>query len=227
MITSNVTERVLHLKYGNGTGTCFCIDYENKQYIVTAKHVISSLIDNDVVEIYFNNEWSKFSVKLIGHHNIADISVFKIDKILSKLKLEPTSEGIIYGQDTYFLGFPYKIQDDKSSINNRNFPLPLVKKAILSGMISDETGKYLLLDGINNPGFSGGPVIFNRPNEIGNFKVAGIISGYRFSNEPVYNNGEETVLSVKVNTGIIIAYNISYAIDLIKLNPIGTIIDIN
>lgn len=224
MITVNVIQRVFHLKYGQGTGTCFTVDYDGKQYLVTAKHVVSGLKDNDTVEIYFNGKWDKTQVKVIGHHQTADVSVFTIGTLLAAHKMEPSSNGIVYGQDTYFLGFPYRLQDEKSGQINRNFPLPLVKKATLSCITSDETGKYLLLDGINNPGFSGGPVVFTEPNTRA-FKVAAIISGYRFAEEPTYNQNQVTPISIRVNTGIIIAYNIENAIDLIKANPKGELIE--
>lgn len=225
MITSNVIQRVFHIKHGQGTGTCFAIDHENKQYLVTAKHVVSGLKDNETVELYFNGNWVKVSVKLIGHHGTADVSVFAIDTLLAVHKMEPSSNGIIYGQDTFFLGFPYRLQDEKSGQINRNFPIPLVKKATLSCITSDDTGRYLLLDGINNPGFSGGPVVFTEPNKR-DFKVAAIISGYRFSEEPTYHQNHATPISVRANTGIIIAYNIENAIDLIKTNPKGKEIEV-
>lgn len=220
MITANVIQRVFHLKYGQGTGTCFAIDFDGRQYLVTAKHVISGLNDYDPVEIYFNGSWEKIGVRLVGHHPTADISVFCIDTLLAQYKMEPSSNGITYGQDTFFLGFPYRLQDENSSQINRNFPIPLVKKATLSCITRDNTGCYFLLDGINNPGFSGGPVVFTEPNNR-DFKVAAVISGYRFAEEPTYHQNQETPISVRANTGIIIAYDIGNAIDLIKQNPIG------
>ena len=60
-------------------------------------------------------------------------------------------------QDVYFLGFPYDLTNDGGTIN-RNFPIPLIKKGILSAIQVGEV-KTLLLDGHNNPGFSGGPVV--------------------------------------------------------------------
>ena len=220
MITSNVITRVFHLKYGIGTGTCFAIDYDDRQYLVTAKHVIANLKDDETVEIYNNQNWNKVNVKIVGHHPTADVSVFTIDTILSKLKLEPTSNGIFYGQDTYFLGFPYDLQDIDGGRFNRNFPMPLVKKATLSCFMIDETGEYMLLDGINNPGFSGGPVVFTMKNSQ-DFRVAGIISGFRFENEPTFHQNRQTPITVRANTGIIFAYDIKNAISLIVENPIG------
>jgi S1-C subfamily serine protease len=220
MITTNVIQRVFHLKFGQGTGTCFAIDYDDRQYLVTAKHVIDNLKDNDTVEIYFNGNWTKTSVRLVGHHKTADISVFCIDIVLCKFKMEPSSGGIIYGQDTYFLGFPYQLQGEYSSQINRNFPIPLVKKATLSCIAKDNTGSYFLLDGINNPGFSGGPVVFTEP-KTSEYKVAAVISGFKSIDEPTFIQNQQTQISFRANTGIIVAYDIENAIELIKQNPIG------
>src|SRR5690554_3132819 len=127
MITQNVIQRVFHLMYGEGTGTCFTIDYEGKQYFVTAKHVVEGLKSNDIVKIYYRNEWAQTRVNVVGHHDVADVSVFSIEILISAYAMEPSSNGLTYGQDTYFLGFPYRLQDEKNSQINRDFPIPLVK----------------------------------------------------------------------------------------------------
>ncbi|MGK9368497.1 hypothetical protein ACSSWA_06320 [Melioribacter sp. Ez-97] len=157
---------------------------------------------------------------LTGHHATADVSVISINQILANLELEPSSNGIVLGQDTFFLGFPYQIADAEHSEINRNFPLPLVKKATLSAILNDGQGNYMLLDGINNPGFSGGPVVFTQPNQ-NRYKIAGVISGYRYVEDSVYDNGVETQYKIRTNIGLIIAYNIEYAIELIQANPNG------
>ena len=83
-----------------------------------------------------------------------------------------------------------------------------------------EDENYILLDGHNNPGFSGGPVIFKKNNHGKNFIVAGVVSGYHFAREPVYENEEQEQKEspmgyYKSNTGIIIVYNIEHALSLI------------
>ncbi|HZD60078.1 MAG TPA: hypothetical protein VE439_06450, partial [Anaerolineae bacterium] len=141
------------------------------------------------------------------------------------LELEPTSDGIVYGQDVFFLGFPYGMRVELGNLN-RGFPLPFVKKAILSCIHTTENGVQIYyLDGHNNPGFSGGPVVFKEANRQ-NFKVASVISGYRQEEEPIYQAGQEIhfqeiPLVYRYNTGIIYSYGIKHAVDLIKGNPIG------
>jgi hypothetical protein len=220
MITNNVIQRVFHINYQKNLATCFAIDYADKQYLVTAKHVIKDLQDNNLISLYFDGKWNNINAHLIGHHETADVSVISCNQIMTVLELEPTLNGLAYGQDVYFLGFPFGLLDKKHSVINRNFPIPLVKKAIMSGVFNDEYGKYLLLDGFNNQGFSGGPVVFQPIGEK-RFKVAGIISGFRYAKEPTYIDEQETELIYKANTGIIIAYLIDNAIELILKNPTG------
>ena len=84
---------------------------------------------------------------------------------------------MIYGQDAYFLGFPYGLKSEYEDFNN-NFPVPFVKKAIVSSLDTDKdcNRQIIFLDGHNNPGFSGGPVVFTelRKNV---YKVVSVISG--------------------------------------------------
>lgn len=219
MITTNVISRTFHIKYGSGTGTCFTIDIDGKQYFVTAKHVIENLKDDDVVEIYYRNIWVEAIVKLTGHSVNADVSVFAIDHYIGGHPLPATIDGIAYGQDLYFLGFPYGIKSEVGELN-REFPIPLVKRGIFSAMFFDQPGKYFLIDGHNNPGFSGGPVVYKKHNS-NDFNVGGIISAYRYELENTYLNDDPTPIQTRTNTGIVIAYSIENALELIKQNPNG------
>ena len=222
MITSNVIGRTFHIRYNSGTGTCFTIDIDGKQYFVTAKHVIEGLKDEDEVELYFKNNWVKAKTKLIGHSTNADVSVFAIEHHIEGYPLPAILDGITYGQDLFFLGFPYGIKSEVGSLN-REFPLPLVKKGILSAIFFDHPDKHFLIDGHNNPGFSGGPVVYKKPNS-NDFNVGGIISAYRYEFESTYLNGNTTPIQIKTNTGIVMACSIDNALELIQQNPNGTTI---
>ena len=82
--------------------------------------------------------------------------------------------------------------------------------------------KEMLLDGHNNPGFSGGPIVYQSTTDRrGSMTVIGVVSGYLQTLEPVYDARKETTLSYGYNTGIVKAYFIDHATDLICENPIG------
>lgn len=219
MITNNVYSRVFHIKYNNAIATCFSIDFEGKQYLITAKHVIVSMETEDFIELYFDGKWNKLKAKLVGHSSNSDVSVFVIDMIIEGLPIEATMGEIVLGQEIYFLGFPYGIFSEIGELN-RNFPLPFIKKGILSAVFFNSPGKPFYLDGINNPGFSGGPVVFQKlgTNE---FRIAGVISGYKPEYHKTILKEKETEILSMTNTGIIHAFSIDNATELIKYNPIG------
>jgi len=64
--------------------------------------------------------------------------------------------------------------------------LPFIKSGILSALdIRNENAVTLYLDGHNNPGFSGGPIVF-LSNTTRRFHVAGVVSGFRNEYFPIF-----------------------------------------
>jgi S1-C subfamily serine protease len=198
-------------------GTGFTIDVDGKQYLVTAKHVVQNF-EPTGIEVFGNGAWANVPANLVAHgRGEIDVSVIAPMAAMSPagLPIDVSSAGVVYGQDVYFLGFPYGVLS-QVIFGDAGHPLPLVKKAILSSFAGD----IYLLDGHNNPGFSGGPVIFGAVGAMPN-RVAAIVSGYRFSPEPVFLDNTETALKYRHNTGIIISYKIETALEMITGNPIG------
>src|SRR5690606_36920648 len=96
---------------------------------------------------------------------------------------------------------------------------------IISGFVfNNEILNTILLDGHNNPGFSGGPVVSKIPNTNNEFNVVSVISGFRADQQHALINNQPTAITFRSNTGIIISYPISLAIDLIAANPIGFLV---
>ena len=220
-VTSNVIHRTFQITFGKGQATCFAVDCENRQYIVTARHIVKTITDSAIIRIKHERVWKDCPVNLVGHcEGEIDISVLSAERRLAPDHPLPlTAAGLTLGQDVYFLGFPYGLTGEFEDMN-RNFPVPFVKKAIVSALDSKTSPLYL--DGHNNPGFSGGPVVFSQMAKPDNeLSVAGVISGYRYNREPVYLFGMRTPLKYKYNTGIVAAYGIQHAVDLIHRNPIG------
>lgn len=223
MITTNILQRTFQISFEKSFGTCFTVDVDERQYLITARHLVSEMTGAVTVKILHDRQWKELPVKLVGHSKgDADISVLAPGQQLSPdYPLNPSSAGLGLGQDVYFLGFPYGLITDVGGLNN-GFPMPLIKKGIVSSLGFDETGNYILLDGHNNPGFSGGPVVFTRlGGPVDELSVAGVVSGYHYQYEPIYQKQHETPLSYKYNTGIIVTYSIRHAMDLIHENPIG------
>jgi hypothetical protein len=167
------------------------------------------------------------------------------------------------GGDCEFLGYPYGSgwrantplytlnKESKSSIpgNGNKLPpqtsgwfwSPFVKHCILSGSKSRNGITMFVLDGINNLGFSGGPVVTGRGTSL---KVFAVISGFHVEPLEVRSapEGTQSYISptsppqpgqksksgtkeiVESNSGLIFAEDITSAIKAIRANPIGPLI---
>lgn len=219
-VPMEILNRVLKIKTSNGVGTAFTLIRNNRQYLITAKHVVEGIASGALIEIYMNSGPKPCTVDVVGISNSkGDVAVLS-PRILITPNQEVIcgAEGIVLGQDLYFLGFPF---EENSHIKGLSIiPLPFIKKAILSAAQNIDSQEIFWLDGINNPGFSGGPVVF-RELESGCLKIAAIISGYRTNPLPLTVNGVATPYSVAENTGLILSYSIDMAFRLIDGNPIG------
>ena len=219
-VTTNILQRTFHIHYKGNTGTCFTVDIEGRRYLITARHVVDSIGDGEVVDISHERGWVPLRVRLVGH-GAGDIDVTALapqELFGASHSLTLTTAGLTLAEDIYFLGFPYGLGMEVKTELNSGFPLPLVKKAVVSalGLVDGP----LLLDGHNNIGFSGGPVARRGTKE--NQTVIGVVSGYRYDRHQVLDeNGKETSHTYDTNTGIIIAHDIRHALETITKNPIG------
>ena len=219
-VTTNILQRTFRIRCDDSKcGTCFTIDVDNRRYLVTARHIAGSIIDRGEVEIMYNGNWLPLAVQLVGHgKSDMDVSVLAPQELFGATHpLSLTIANLKFAEDVYFLGFPFGISFDIGNLN-ANFPMPLVKKAIVSAIIMEEG--LILLDGHNNPGFSGGPVVRcgTRQEQI----VIGVVSGYRFERSAVLDEaGNEGPYSYDMNTGIVIVCYANQIQQLILDNPIG------
>jgi len=223
MVPSNVLQRTFRLQYGSNTGTCFTIDVDGKQYIITARHTLPEATETTKIQIHRGGVLQDLDCALVGlGQDEIDIAVLAPPHAISpSLPLEPTTKNLYLSQDAFFLGFPYGLHAEVGALN-ADFPLPLVKKACVSMFYFDGPGPwYLLLDGHNNPGFSGGPVVFALDNHGMASNVVGVVSGYKFVWNKVFIEEQETGLAIQYNTGIVVAYSIDHALDIIRSHPIG------
>ncbi len=219
MITFNVYDRVFFVR-GADYGTAFTIDVENRQYLVSARHVVDGEAD---LSLFHDHTWKRcpFDVVGIGSGEI-DVSVVAPRSRLSPaLPLEPAIGDFILGQDVYFVGYPYKLWSEGGEVAYGR-PLPFIKKGVLSaGPNPTDAVKMLYVDAINNPGFSGGPLLAARPHQL-DYRVIGVVAKFKTETEPVLDSqGEPTDLDVSYNTGFLVAYGMKHVLDLIAANPVG------
>jgi hypothetical protein len=226
--------------YGDkATGTCFMVIKGEKQYFVTAAHLFaSSRKSGDAVPIkmLIHNQLQAFDAKVYFHPNRdVDIALIKLSgDIIQNLELseeftQPNkplvkafkSTGIsldslflIPGMEVLFYGFPL----GNLGTEALGIKFPLVKKAIVSGWVRHKALDKLVLDGHNNLGFSGGPVVAYDTSRKKMF-IVGVISGY--IPEPVYVQYKKNTLSIQENSGIIICYGRHYIEEIFTMNKIS------
>jgi hypothetical protein len=186
-VTANVFERVLNVRVNagtshEGTATAFTMDVDGREYLITAKHVVAGLKDEDKIDIFMNDNWSPLRVKIFRCEDPIDIAVLVPPYQLTvNFELSFNQVNFVFGQDAYFLGFPYGIQMSGHGVNGP-YPLAIIKRGTISGQREIDRSKkavVILLDGYNNPGFSGGPIIYRDLNQGGVvLKLAGVVSGF-------------------------------------------------
>lgn len=225
MITANVYNRVFFIKAAD-YGTAFSIDHGGRQYLVTAKHLVNAE-KQETIKFFFNRKWVDIAAELIGlGGGETDIAVFRVNALLctKDFPLEPSSKDMVISQDVFFVGYPYKMWTDAGEAMNGR-PCPFVKKGLLSSSFVGNDGvPRLYIDALNNPGFSGGPIVFQPPGRT-EFKIAGVVSKFKIEYEKVIDHmGDHTEMTVAYNTGFLIGHDISKAIEIIERNPNGFLI---
>ena len=230
MINLNVIARVFQIKWRDSLGTAFAIDRHNRQYLITARHVVEGVAQTDDIKIFHEDQWKQINVRLVGSgEGSIDVAIFSCPvRLAPPLTLVASAKGISHGQPLYFLGFPFGWRWDTKVITDHEFPTPFVKAGILSGAFDDFS--LLVIDGHGNQGFSGGPVVFQPDGPWSNeLRVAGVVSSHPALLSPVVNDegciidNEKNVPFgyVQENPGFIVAVTVDHAIKLIDANPIG------
>ena len=206
---------VFLLKHNNSTGSSFLIHYNGEKFLLSAKHLFPGLANASSIEFEFsrNKIWNKKSgIGYIHENPNVDVIAIKINEFegLDGYNFADIGGVTAFSDSGFFVGFPLGISgEDLSNVNNA-FPIPLIKGAIYSGFTDIGGISVELLDGHNNPGFSGGPVFFRSLTEGQQpvWKLLSIVSAYiNQNNELVTPFGN---LQYTTNSGIIISYGVRF-----------------
>lgn len=238
------------IEAGHFMGSAFTIEVDGRQYLITAKHLVAGLKSTDTIRIRksADEEWEAIQVQIFRCDEPVDIAMLVPPKRLTVSPPLETGAKIRLGQDAFFAGFPFGVVFSKSGPNTTR-PMPFLKKALFSAARDEGDATVLFLDGYNNHGFSGGPIVYrdlDRTDFV--FSLMGVVSGFRPELIPILQPkkievGEDlstvepwrlttlpdgsraklvdTEQQVATNTGIVIGYGINPAIDLIKRHPLG------
>jgi hypothetical protein len=203
---------------GKGYGSSLAFPINNKLHLITAAHVLEGLPHGVIsnISLFKDNKWIKIEA-MPYFYNERPYNRGDIDLVLIKTSnqyddhnnITLNNGGMIYGQDAYFLGYPYFDHlGYKAETYNNGFPMPFIKKVLISNF-SDPQRIYL--DGHNNPGFSGGPVVFWDYNAK-KHKICGFISGYIPQQGKIFEKQEKNAIEIlkqfhHENSGLAFAYS--------------------
>jgi hypothetical protein len=246
--TTNILSRVLMVESQYGRGTIFSLDVDQREYWITAKHILTGARHPPYGSVTSKSaslrildpggqgeQWLSVNFSVIDAGNDIDIVILAPPVAILKNPLPSMSvgsNGIVLGGDCEFLGFPYGGGWRADFPNSQSIWMPFVKHCNLSAAPNVEP-KIWVLDGINNAGFSGGPVVFNTGSEQ---KILAVVSGYYLEPTEVFSSAAErkvavtksskakkprTQLKVNLNSGFVIAYDIKYVMKAIKSSPVG------
>lgn len=249
-VTSNVLQRVRRLVAAGAQGTVFSLDVDGRQYLVTAKHVVAGILgDKGSVDVCADQgKCESIDVHILRAADPVDIAVLiPPGQMTVTYPLPADGKGIVLGQDVYFVGFPYADPALNTSVGDES--IGFVRKAIWSAQERKDGWVRLYLDGRNNSGFSGSPVVWlQQGGKQFEFKIAAVVSGYRPDYTDVmrpvpidraaitpadraansivdlpdgtFRKLVPTGTVVAGNTGIVVAYGIESAVELIRASKI-------
>lgn len=208
--------RTFKIAANGRSATCFVINRHDRQWLITAKHFIDGAVPSGGAITVFGHEgeadldFQPEPVPLTQPG--ADIAVFSLgDHKLARddLTVTASADGLVLSQDVFFLGYPLP---DRVPLSGT---LPFVKRGTASARTAISGVRIWYVDGHNNPGFSGGPVVFNQGGGIGTmWHVLGVVSGY-ITQAIAVNGKQGKVGEVDSNSGIVVVYDIQHAVDAI------------
>jgi hypothetical protein len=246
-VPTSILYGVKKIAVGPATATTFLIEVDNRQYLITAKHLVATIKgDQGEVDLFVGDgRRVNVPVKILRCKDPIDIAVLvPPSPLMASVDPALASNGnITFSQSMFFIGFPYG--DDQLTTRIEETSVGFIRKATMSALEQGDGWFRLLLDGTNNAGFSGGPVVYRDVNEQGHpLKIIGVISGYRpdvtqvmkmvpvqeseITADDIATNrivtlgsGEKRRLVgtdnvVLNNSGIVHAYGLKAAIDLIR-----------
>jgi hypothetical protein len=250
--TNNILFKTRMIRLKAEHGTMFSIQVDDREYWLTAKHILTGVRSGPSGEVKEKSialdvldpvgdaiAWQTFQFAVIDPGKDIDIVVLVPTTKLQGFdipSLKASSGGVGMGQECSFLGYPFANAWTATFQNSMQYKMPFIKSCHISGIIKVAGADVLVLDGINNAGFSGGPVLYlTGADQV----VLGVIAGYKAEAGEVHpiqvpdvptsvqapdDRKPQTTKKIDVvdlNTGIVLAFGVNTAVGAIRKNPIG------
>jgi len=227
-VTTNVLLRVLRFQSGK-SGTAFTVEVDGQQYLITARHNLAKPEANVDIKLFLDGAWRSFKARTVypGNDSVDIVALDVGQKVTADYPLELTSQDIMIGQQVFFIGYPWGL-GSRGGLPGGIAEIPFVKSGVLSAIDSRQADSVIFyVDGDNNPGFSGGPVVY-RHSKSGAYRVAAVVRGYQNEAFPVLKEKDLKNPDAKAyedlyargNSGIVVAYSIKHIVDAIQKDAI-------
>ena len=228
-----ILHKTFQIRQGNTVGTGFIIELHNQEYLITAKHIVQNQAGR--VEILHGRIWKDLPVTGIYHHPAdADVAVVTVNQqVAPRYPSENSSSGISFGEGVMMAGFPSNIDFSQLCLND-GYPVPFVKEATVSGLVTQGGIDMWYFDGNAYAGFSGSPIIANRESSsdsVMEAKIIGVEVGYSIGvtrhpsevhPQPKIGNYPIAVDHIHItDTGFITGIDLKHAIEIIQEHPYG------
>src|ERR1035438_1459190 len=215
-VPTEILDRTILIKVGNVQGTAFSVDYLGKLYLITARHVAAGLPEvKATIQVWQSEQWKDYQTvrTLFPSSSAVDIAVFETTENVSQpFKVSSTSGAQTMGQQVWFLGYPWEI----ASRFSNGARAPFIKRGTMSAVDATNPDAVIIyIDGFNNPGFSGGPVVYWDFKKQA-YGLLGVVKGYKFDTAKAVINGAQVDTQILVNSGILVAYSIDHAMKAIE-----------
>lgn len=217
-VPREILSRTFLVRIGDEQGTAFGIDHGGLFYLITARHVAAALPSTGgTIKIRKNGEWEDYTISKVIHPSSdkVDIAILKTsEKAAQPYEIQCVKDsGATMGQQVWFLGYPFL---EGLETHTSNVEFPFIKRGTMSAIDStDPDAIVFYIDGFNNEGFSGGPVVF-WSFEDRKYEILGVVMGYKNDLAKINMNGVIANTNILVNSGILISYSITHAIDAIE-----------
>jgi Trypsin-like peptidase domain len=217
-VPREILDRTLFIRNGNIAGTAFKVDYQGKVFLITARHVVAGLpTSKATIQVWQEYIWKDYHTlrTIFPSSAEVDIAIFETEETVSRpydITPQGKSSGTTFGQQVWFLGYPL----EGLGFRYKSATFPFIKRGTISGIDAlDQDAIVYYIDGFNNPGFSGGPVVYwNFVRHA--YEIAAVVQGYREEAAKTMVNGKQVDTQILVNSGILVAYSIDHAMKAIE-----------
>jgi S1-C subfamily serine protease len=225
----------IHPKGGKEAGSAFTLDYKGRIYLITARHVVEGVPATDAeLEVRRSqaDAWTDYHTMRTLYPSSADvdIAVFETGETVPQPytitpggRNDSDHDGMTFGQVVWFIGYPFGL----SSLTQPGGPIPITslpfaKRGSISAVDASHPDAVIdYIDGFNNKGFSGGPVVYWAFGSR-SYKILSVVKGYRNEAAEMNLNGQMVYTNIMVNSGILVSYSITHAIDAIEKSLLST-----